>query len=276
MSDSAQVQLPSVAGVYDYYLGGTAHRAIDRRFGDQVLTMFPLVRPIARANRSFLRRAVRHLVRCGVRQFVDIGAGMPGEGSTHTIADTPAPGASRVAYVDNDAGAVAHARSLIAESGDPARHAIVHADLRDPDELWRHVGDTGIIDLTEPVGLLMIAVLHLRQSDENGTDVGARAVARYRELLPARSYLAISHATKEDVPDEVKATLAGAGAMYGGNGSRTVWRTRREVTELFGEFELVAPGVTWAPLWGDEESANASSFTTPNESGILAGVARKS
>jgi hypothetical protein len=276
VADSEQEQLPSVARVYDYYLGGTAHRPIERRFGDKVLTLFPLVRPIARANRVFLQRAVRHLVRRGIRQFVDIGSGMPAIGSTHTVADELAPGANTVTYVDNDPGTVAHARILIAKSGDPARHAVIHADLRDPDQLWHHVDDTGLIDLTEPVGLLMIAVLHLRQLDGSGIDIGPQVVARYRELLSTGSYLAISHATKEGVPDEVKATLAGVGKMYGTHGSPTIWRTRREVADLFGEFELVAPGITWTPLWHPEETVSGSpSFTTPNKSSVLAGVARK-
>lgn len=269
---------PSVARVYDYYLGGTANGPIDREFGDRILAKFPLVRPIAKANRIFLQRAVRHLMRLGVRQFVDIGSGVPTMGGTHAVADEFAAGAARVVHVDNELATVDHARILIERGGDPARHGAVHADLRDPDLLWQRVERTGLVDLTAPVGLLLIAVLHLQQRDGDGVDIGPRVVARYRELLAPGSYLAISHATKEGVPDDVKAVLAGLGRMYGSHGSPTVWRTARDIADLFGDFELVDPGVTWTPSWHPEESGDGAptvAFKTPNESIVLAGVARK-
>jgi hypothetical protein len=269
---------PSVARVYDYYLGGTANWPVDRRFGDKVLSRFPLVRPIAKANRLFLHRAVRHLMRLGVRQFIDLGSGVPTMGATHAVADELAPGAATVVYVDNEPDAIVHARILIEESGDTTRHTAIHADLRDADRLWRHIDDTGLIDLTAPVGLLMIAVLHIQQLDGDGIDAGPRAVARYRELLSPGSYLAISHATKDGVPDAVKSSLAGIRQMYDSHGSPAVWRPRRDIADLFGDFELVEPGITWTPLWHPEESGPSApvvTFTTPAESIVLAGIARK-
>jgi hypothetical protein len=275
---SVDPELPSVARVYDYYLGGTVNRVVDRQFADKVLTRFPLVRPIAMANRLFLHRAVRHLVRLGIRQFVDIGSGLPTMGNTHAVADELAPGASTVVYTDNEPVAVTQSRAIIEEAGDPGRHAVIHADLRDPDQLWRRVGGTGLIDSAEPIGLLIIAVLHIRQPDDNGFDIGPRVLARLRELLPAGSYLAISHATMEGVPDEVSTGLSGIGRLYDAHGNPALWRSRAEIAELFGDFELVDPGITWTPLWHPEEtgpSSPAVTFGTPNESIVLAGVARK-
>jgi hypothetical protein len=243
-----------------------------------VLASFPLVRSVAKANRLFLHRAVRYLVRHGVRQFVDIGSGVPTMGATHTVADELAPGAATVVYVDNEPAAVARSRILIAEDGDPARHAAVRADLREPDRLWRAAVRTGLVDPARPVGLLMIAVLHVRQPGRDGVDSGPRAVARYRELLAAGSHLVISHATKDGVAEPVAATLPGIGELYDTHGSPATWRSRADIAALFGDFELVEPGLTWTPLWRPEESgpgAPVVDFDDPSESIVLAGVGCK-
>ncbi|WP_199439915.1 SAM-dependent methyltransferase [Umezawaea beigongshangensis] len=268
---------PSVARVYDFYLGGTANWAIDRAFGEKVLSVFPLLRPIAVANRLFLHRAVRHLVKLGVRQFVDVGSGVPTMGHTHQVADDLAPD-SRVVYIDNEPVAVAHSKVLLEQHGDPARHAAINADLRNPDRLWQEVVRTGVIDLDEPIALLLIAVLHVQQPDADGVDVGPRALARYRELLPSGSYLALSHITDEGVPDEVAGKLVDLKRMYDTSSSPVVWRSHGEIGELFGDFELIDPGATWTTLWHPEEtspSAPVVEFATPNESVVWAGVGRK-
>jgi hypothetical protein len=268
----------TVAGIYDYYLGGTASTATERRLGAEMLATLPVVRRVARANRAFLHRAVRHLVRLGVRQFIDIGSGLPTMGNTHAVADGLAPGTTTVIYVDNDPDTVARSRSLIHRTADPTRHVVIEADLRDPDRLWSRAADTGLIDRAEPVGLLLIAVLHIRQPDDRGVDRAHQAVARCRELLPAGSYLALSHATNDGVPAEIGVGLSDIGRRYGGHGTPVTGRSRAEITALFGDFELVPPGVTWAPLWHPAEAAPdapTDTFDTPAESAILAGVARK-
>jgi len=237
------------------------------------------VRSIVLANRVFLHRAVRFLVRLGVRQFVDIGAGLPTMDSTHAVADAVAPGAATVVYVDNDPEVVAHSRAVFAAGGESGRHAAIHGDLRDPDRLWRAIGATGLIDAAEPVGLLIIAVLHLRQPDAGGVDIGPRAVARFRELLPNGSYLAVSHATKDGVPEHVRAGLAGTSQAYRAQRSPATWRTRAEIAGLFGDFELVEPGLTWTPSWHPEETGPGApevTFGTPEESAVLAGLGHKS
>ncbi|HEX3788987.1 MAG TPA: SAM-dependent methyltransferase [Pseudonocardiaceae bacterium] len=269
---------PSVARVYDFYLGGTANWAIDREFGKRVLSAFPLLRPIAIANRMFLHRAVRHLVRLGVRQFVDIGSGVPTMGNTHAVAGEVAPD-SRVVYVDNEPVAVAHSKVLLEEHGDPVRHAAINADLRYPDQLWQAVADTGVLDLSQPVALLFIAVLHVKQPGPDGEDTGAEVLARYRELLAPGSFLAISQITDDGVPEDLGRNLVELKRMYETRStSEAMWRSQAQIRDLFGDFELVEPGLTWTPLWHPEESspdAPSLTFASPNESVIWAGAGRK-
>ncbi|MFC0069124.1 SAM-dependent methyltransferase [Umezawaea endophytica] len=272
------LERPSVARVYDYFLGGSTNWAVDREFGDRVLAEFPLARDMAVANRLFLHRLVRHLVVSrGVRQFVDIGSGVPTMGHAHQVADEVAPGAARVVYVDHDPVAVAHSRLLLEDHGDPERHAAVQADLRDPDDLWRRVLATGVIDTGQPIALLLIAVLHVQQPDPvTDRDIGPAVVARYRDLLPVGSYLALSHVTDDGVPPDAHARLARLKQLYDAAGNPVVWRSRAEITALFGDFEVVDPGLVWTPLWHPENSsasARTVTFASPNGSAVLAGVA---
>ncbi|MFD2416366.1 SAM-dependent methyltransferase [Amycolatopsis pigmentata] len=268
---------PSVARVYDYYLGGTANYEVDREFGEKVLADFPLLKPIARANRLFLHRVVRYLAQRGVSQFVDIGSGVPTMGSTHQVADETGRN-TRVVYVDHEPTAVAHSRTLLETSGDPRRHAVLHADLREPDELWRQMADTGLIDLGKPVALLLIAVLHVQQPGPDGTEIGPASVARYRELLPPGSYLAISHITDDGVPVGLADALVGLKRKYDESGSPVIWRSRAEIGALMGDFAGIAPGMTWTSLWHPEASgpgAPAVRFAAPEESAIWGGVGHK-
>lgn len=275
---------PSVARVYDYYLGGTANWAIDRKFGDQVLEKIPLIKDIALANRQFLNRAVRYLVRQGVRQFLDIGAGVPTAGNTHQIADELAteeggPADARVVYVDNEPVAVAHAEALLDREGDDRRHAVIEADLRAPDDLWRKALETELLDTSEPIALLLIAVLHVQQPDHTGRDIGPDAVARLRTLLPAGSYLAISHATDDGVPPELARKMADMKALYdGSSSSRVVWRQREDVEALLGTFEVVEPGWSWTGEWHPEQSSPSApdiTFPAANYAIVWAGVGKK-
>nr|WP_199748975.1 SAM-dependent methyltransferase [Amycolatopsis sp. WAC 01376] len=273
---------PSVARVYDYYLEGTASWAIDRKFGDRVLGEFPMLRPIAKANRVFLHRVIRHLLRLGVTQFIDIGAGLPTMQHAHQVADDVAPGKARVVYVDYEPVAVTHSQALLEEHGDPRRHAAVHADLRAPDRLWAKVAEQKILDLDEPVAVLLIAVLHVQQpasprSGDTG-DVGPASVERYRELVPSGSYLAISHITDEGVPPEYEKPLVKLKELYDSGSSPVIWRNHGEIRELFGDFDLLPPGLTWTTQWHPEDASPAEpeiTFATPNGSLILGGVGRK-
>lgn len=269
---------PNVARVYDYYLGGRANYAVDRVFGEKALERYPFVRPAAQANRLFLHRVVRYLVKQGIRQFVDIGSGVPTMGSTHQVADEVTPD-SNVVYIDNEAVAVAHSRILLEREEVTDRHAVVQADLRDPDLLWKRIADSGVIDTEQPVALLLLAVLHVTQPGPDGADCGPEAVARYRELLSPGSYLVISHGTGDGVPESRAKEMAEFGSMYDHSATPVHWRSHADIDALFGDLVLVEPGTTWTPLWHPEESganAPAIEFDSPNDSVVWAGVARKS
>ena len=282
--EGVDLKRPSVARVYDYYLGGTANWAVDRDFGDRVLSKFPLLRDIALANRQLLNRVVRYLTKRGIRQFLDIGAGVPTAGNTHQVADEVRREAGgvpdvRVVYVDNDPVAVAHATMLLDREGDGTRHAVIESDLRRPDELWQKAIETQLLDPNEPVALLLIAVLHVHQPGADGNDVGPDAVARLRQLLPEGSYLAISHITDEGVPDELGENLVELKRMYDeSSSSDVIWRTRADIASLLADFQLVEPGWTWTPEWHPEETgptAQPVSFDTPNAAVVWAGVGQK-
>jgi hypothetical protein len=273
---------PSIARIYDYFLGGDANWEIDRRFADELLDEFPILRPIARSNRLFLHRLVRYLTKQGIRQFVDLGSGVPTMGHAHEVAEQVAPGQVRVAYVDHEPVAVAHSRSLLRQYGDEDRHTAIHADLRDPAGLWQKIAETGVIDLDEPVGLLMIAVLHIQQLPAPGRpaseDLGPALVGTYRELLAPGSYLGISHVTSEGIPAESAAMLARIKTRYDESGSPVVWRTAREIRELFGNFQLVDPGLVWTPEWHPDEAVVTDEqphLDDVKQSIVLAGAARK-
>jgi S-adenosyl methyltransferase len=276
---------PSVARVYDYLLGGTANWSIDRKFGDQMLAIAPLAKDMALANRVFLNRAVSYLTRQGVRQFLDIGAGVPTAGNTHQVADEVAREQgrdtdARVVYVDNEPVAVAHAEALLAKEGDDERHAVVAADLRSPDELWNLALGTELLDPSEPIAVLIIAVLHVQQPDEDtGQDIGPSAVARLRELLPPGSYLAISHTTDDGVPPDLVRSLASIKTLYDSSSSSdVVWRRHEDIEALLGDFEVVEPGWTWTGEWRPEESSASApsiSFDEPSRAVIWAGVGKK-
>ena len=268
---------PSIARVYDYFLGGTENWAVDREFGNALLEKFPLLGSVAQANRQFLNRVVQHLAHLGVRQFVDIGAGVPTMGSTHQAADSVDP-VCHVVYIDNDPVAVGHSQALLHDNGDPTRHTALPGDLRDPDQLWQDVLDTGLIDLGRPVALLIIAVLHVQQTDETGRDVATEVLARYRDLLPSGSYLAISQVTTDGVPEGFASTLADIKAMYDQRSSPVVWRGQAEIAAFLGDFEPIEPGMTWTPSWHPEYPTPGAAMVTfdhPNESVIWAGVGRK-
>jgi hypothetical protein len=252
---------PSVARVYDYILGGQANWAVDQIMGEQLLQQLPVIRDMAIANRQFLNRAVTYLCRQGIRQFLDVGAGVPTVGNTHQAAERVAPGRTRVVYVDNDAVAVAHAKALLGTEGDPHRHGVIDADLRNPDEVWDKAVATGLLDPTEPVALLIIAVLHIAQPGPDGTDLGSASVARLRELIPSGSYLAISHATRDGVPSHP--TSDRATALYTHSVNDLVLRSRDEIQALLGGFPLVEPGMAWTNFWHRE-------IDTPLRSGSAA------
>jgi hypothetical protein len=199
----------------------------------------------ARELRAFLRRTVRFLVKSGIRQFIDIGCGLPTQGNVHEIAQSLAPD-SRVVYVDNDPVVTAHGRALL--EGNPLT-AVVQADARDTDELLADKGLTGLIDLTKPVGALMVSLLHVISEDE----VAAGIVGRVKEIITPGSFVVIAHAVQDLRPEttEKLAALYQDKAQVNGP-RRTNLRTKAEVETYFDGLELVEPGVVYVPEWRPE------------------------
>jgi hypothetical protein len=267
---------PSVARVYDFLLGGSANWAMDQSFANRMLDQFPEFRDIAKANRMLVNRVVRHLVKLGVHQFVDIGSGVLSSGNTHQIANEVAPD-SKVVYVDNDPVAVAHAEILLDQEGDPDRHVVVNGDLRSPDELWHQVSRTYVLDQEKPFAVLMFSVLHSLPPKPGEQDPAARLMARHRELIPHGSYLGVSHLTSEGVPAELTPKLAILQRLCDDNwhSGKAYCRSHTAVNALLGDFDLIRPGMVWAPQWHPEESASNVHFPEPSHSVLWAGVGRK-
>jgi hypothetical protein len=278
-----ELDRPSAPRVHDRWVGGSSNWSIDRDLADRMMGAFPPLRDIALAGRVFNNRAVRHLYRLGVRQFVDVGAGPPVPGCTHEVVDELADAEgrvpdARVVYVDRDPVVVAHTEVLLDQQGDQRRHAVVTADLRDPDGLWAAVMDTEQIDLDEPVALLLFAVLHHQQPGPDGSDVSAHSLVRFRELLPSGSLVAVSHVTGEGVPEEVNAQLVElARSFEDESASNVVTRARTEIAALLDGFELIEPGWAWGPDWHPEEtgpSVRSITFPTPGHSLLWVAVGR--
>ncbi|SFA71767.1 S-adenosyl methyltransferase [Amycolatopsis marina] len=267
------LERPNAARVYDYLLGGTANWAIDRQFGELAISKVPMARTMARANRDFLGRAVRYCVRQGITQFLDIGSGVPTVGNVHEVAEKLDPW-SRCVYVDNEPVAVAHSEMLLDSHGDPERHAVLRGDLLDVQNTWSRAAATGLLDPEQPVGLLMVAVLHFVSDEEQAGD----AVAHYRDLLPPGSYLVLSHASDDGVPGEQKSQLELVVEQYRRSSTPGCLRTRRGFTSFFGDFGLVDPGVTWVPEWRPHEAESQAApllADNPAAACVLGGVALK-
>jgi hypothetical protein len=233
------VTVPSPARMYDYYLGGKDNFAADRVAAEKVLSVVPCGRQIALANRRFLVRAVRHLARNGIGQFVDIGTGIPTSPNVHETARLANP-AARVVYVDNDPVVIAHSKALLA-NGDLGIAAI-HGDIRYPLDIITNATLNGIIDFRSPVAVLFVAVLHFVADEEDPY----RAVAVFKERMPVGSYLVVSHITSEGTKPEVVATIEEA---YREASAPAIFRSREEIGRLFTGFELVKPGLVQVSDW---------------------------
>jgi hypothetical protein len=246
---------PSPARLYDYYLGGTNNFRSDREMAERIRKVMPELADAAWANRGFHQRAVKWLAETqGIRQYLDIGAGLPTRGNTHEVVQPIVPGA-RVVYVDNDPMVIAHARQLLAATGNAT---IILADLRDPDTLLSDPDLLALIDFTEPVALLMTWVLHFVSdgSDPYGL------VRRYVSALVPGSYLVLSHGTGDHKPPRALHTALGE---YQRATEQGYARSRAEVERFFEGLELVPaypgaePRLAFAGEWGAEDPELADS-----------------
>jgi S-adenosyl methyltransferase len=229
----------SVARIYDYLLGGTHNFSTDRDVVRTLEAIEPQARAIARANRAFLGRATRFLVEAGIRQFIDIGSGIPTQGNVHEIVQRYDP-QTQVVYVDHDPVAVAHSNAILA--GNP-NAAVIQADLTEPDEILRHPTTQRVIDFDRPVGLLLVAVLHFLPDEQHPELI----VARLRDALVPGSHLVISHGTHQDRPVTTEAVSKVYQRAVAHGQAKT--RSAGEIARFFDGFDLVEPGLQYGPLW---------------------------
>jgi S-adenosyl methyltransferase len=251
------------ARVYDYWLGGKDNFPADRALAELMIQAIPNMRAMAAANRAFLGRAVRYLAaEAGLRQFLDIGTGIPTSPNVHEVAQAAAPEA-RVVYVDNDPIVLAHARALL-NSQDAGETAFIMADLRDPRSILDHPTLAATLDLSQPVGVLLVALLmYFRDTDSPSP---FEMVATLMDRMPSGSYLAITHPTPDFNPEETAKAVAAAEAA----GITLVPRTQTEVGGFFTGLELVDPGLTPVLSWRPEEPP-----ADPYLAYYWAGIARK-
>jgi O-methyltransferase involved in polyketide biosynthesis len=262
---------PSAARVYDYFIGGNHHYAIDEVFGKKVAARLPLIPQAAVACRQFLGRAVRHCSQTGITQFVDIGSGLPTEGNVHEVADEARPELdTRVVYIDNEPIALAHSQILLADTADERRHKAIAGDLLQPSDLWNRMLQTGMIDPTKPIALVVNAVLHFIK-DEQHPDA---ALAFFRKRLAPGSMLVLCQVTNENpADDEERQALVDLVDYYESTTNPGQLRTSTEFKRFFGDWELVDPGLVYAPAW--HPVPGIAFANAPSKSRIIAGVARK-
>ena len=255
-------RVPSPARVYDYWLGGKDNFAVDRAAAEAFMEAFPGITAAVRMNRAFLGRAVTYLAaEEGVRQFLDIGTGLPTENNTHEVAQRAAPG-SRVVYVDNDPVVLLHATALMTSSPEGACDYI-QADLRDPEAIVKGAAKT--LDYTRPVAVSLLQILQFipNESDPWGL------VGTVMDAMPSGSYLVISQPTMEVITD----TITTAADSYNSHlpDNQTTLRTHAEILRFFDGLELVEPGLVELPRWRPGPGVNPAGDKVP----ALAGVGRK-
>ena len=249
------------ARVYDYWLGGKDNFEADRIAGEATIAAYPAIRASARANRAFLSRAVRYLAdEEGIRQFLDLGTGLPTASNTHEVAQSVAP-ESRVVYVDNDPLVLSHARALLTSSPEGAT-AYLDADLRDPDYILEQAA--GTLDFGQPVAIMLLAILHYIPD----LDEAQQIVARLIRAVPSGSFMAISHAASDISPDQMAEMIRRMNEhLAEGN---HVGRPREIVAEFFQGLDLVEPGVVKVTQWRPNSPVEAGGPTS-----LWGGVARK-
>jgi hypothetical protein len=253
--------VPSAARVYDYFLGGAHNFAVDRALADEIARMTPDVGETMRANREFLRRAVRYLTAAGIRQFLDIGSGIPTVGNVHEIAQSIAPEA-RIVYVDIDPVAVAHSQAILAGND---RAAALEGDVRHVPAILAEPRLRELLDLAQPVAVLLAGILHfVPDSDDPPAIVG-----RLAQAVPPGSYVVLSNATYEDQPPEVLE----AQKLSGRTATEIVLRSRAQLLDQFRGFTLIEPGLVHLPLWRPDSPADVGEH--PERYGAFGGVGRK-
>jgi hypothetical protein len=250
-----------VARVYDYWLGGKDNFAADRVAGEKTVEVYPGIRLSARANRAFLARSVRYLAGTeGIRQFLDIGTGLPTANNTHEVAQAVAP-ESQIVYVDNDPLVLAHARALLTSRREGST-AYLDADLRDTSKILMQAATT--LDFSQPVAIMLMAILHYIPDESQARQI----VAELLESVPSGSFLTISHAGIDLFPAEISAFEESLNEHLPGD--RHAARPHAAVARFFDGMELLEPGVVRVSEWRPEPDEDPAAHTT-----LWGGVARK-
>ncbi|MEU7643611.1 SAM-dependent methyltransferase [Streptomyces huasconensis] len=252
---------PHTARIWNYWLGGKDNYEVDQEAGDRIRELHPGIGEYARADRLFLGRAVRHLVANeGIRQFLDIGTGLPTADNTHEVAQALAP-ESRIVYVDNDPLVLAHARALLTSSPE-GRTDYLDADMRDVDAILEHAART--LDFREPIALMLLGVVIFIDDDTEAYDI----VRRLLDGLPPGSHLVLSHTVTSPAMPDVDAAVA----FWNEHGTpKLTQRTPSQVARFFDGLDLLEPGVVSCNRW----RPNPSEAHAPDEVAMFAGVARK-
>jgi hypothetical protein len=257
--------VPNPARVYDFWLDGDHNFAADRELGEKVLEIMPGIRDAARLNRAFLRRAARYMVDAGIRQFLDVGAGIPTVGNLHEIVQQADP-SCRVVYVDRESVAVAHSELLLQDND---RCAVLQADLRDVDEIFDAKEARELLDPTQPTGVFMLLLLHFVPDSWDP----AAILARYRERLAPGSFLALTHVAA----DTESTGLDEAIEVYTNRQNQQNQpfpRTHDQVLRFFDGFDLVEPGLVGCAMWNPQGAGDMSDDPAINTL-PYAGVGRK-
>jgi SAM-dependent methyltransferase len=252
---------PNAARVYDYLIGGKLNYAIDRMFAEKILAVRPESRELALLNRRWLRRAVRFGAEQGIRQFLDIGSGMPTVGHVHEVVQAIDP-ASRVVYVDNEPVAVAHSEIVLKDNENAE---MVQADAEVPADVLEHETTEMMLDFDQPVMVIMAAFIHFVPDSRDP----AGLIAAYRDALAPGSYLALSSGTFEGQGEEVRR----AAEMYQKSGTNVVARSKDELRALLDGFEILPPGIVFTPEWRPDDPAEVGEH--PELASQLALVARR-
>ena len=258
---SVDIEKPSAARMYDYLLGGNHNFAVDREISERALQIQPQGRRIALMNRAFMRRAVLFMIDNGIRQFLDLGSGIPTVGNVHEIAQQTDPTA-RVVYVDNEHVAVAHSH-LMLEGNDNA--AMIHADITKPGLVLNDPATTRLLDFSAPIGLLAITIGHYILDEQDPAGV----YATYRDVLAPGSYLALTHLTADFTTLREKEVTE----LMKKSQNNIQARTKSDVLRFFGDFELVEPGLVTTSHWRPERDEDRT--PNPEDDALYAGVARK-
>ena len=261
--EEVPLDVPNVARMWDYFLGGAHNFAVDRKAAEKAIQLYPDLPLVAQANRAFLGRAVRYLVQAGLNQFLDIGSGIPTVGNVHEIVLSANPDA-HVVYVDFDRVAVSHSRAILA---DVPNVVAIHGDARQPLEIVNDPETRAVLDFSQPVAILLLAILHFVPDDEEAQSI-VRDLAG--AVVPG-SYVAITHATTDKITAPNREQVE---QLYKGASSPFHFRTRDHIAALLNGLELVEPGLVYVPLWRPDSDDDLC-LNEPDRTNGYAAVARR-